>query len=305
MNKIKDIDENKAELIARIKRYKQYKRIERFKRQTKINLMVAKFLTFASIPALTACPSTEIDGKNTLSLSSMAYDSQNPVTNMAEKGSFDITTAAKLVAEMDGEVFLKNLNAEHTAITSRPAGKLRNTYIKETFGDINYCNMAVIKALKSSQTDYLENYLENLSNPALCEAFVTYVKKTNPDCIRSVSNMQTADLKRGDIIVLRVKRKNSYAQTSTGRHTVTYDGKEFISFNSTKKYPVTADSGDIIDMEKLRRAELNKKLETMSQTAAMTYLMHLSNRAFEKLTNKEECKSTRPFLVFNDKARTF
>ena len=305
MRKNKDIEKDKAALIAKIKRYKQYKRIERFKRQTKINLMVAKFLTFASIPALTACPSTEINGRNTISVSEMIYSNQNPITNMASRGRFDVDTAADIVAEMDGEVFLKNLNAEHAKITSRPAGKQRNSYIKETFGNINYCNIAVIKALKSSQTDYLESYLENLSNPALCEAFIAYVKKTNPDCIRSVSNMKTANLKRGDIAILNVKRRNSYAQTSTGRHTVTYDGKEFISFNSTKKYPVTADSGDVIDMEKLRRTELSKKLETMSQTAAMTYLMHLSNRAFEKLTNAKECKENRPFLVFNDKARTF
>ena len=132
--------------------------------------------------------------------------------------------------------------------------------------------------MKRSEADYLQPFLSDLENPARCQSFIDYVKKTHPDCIRAFDNAKTANLKRGDIVILNVARRDENAVTASGKHTVTFDGKEFISFNSTKKYGVTSQSGDVIDMKKLRKKELTKRIESMPYSEAMGYLMHLVRR---------------------------
>ena len=262
------------EKIAQIKRYKKIRKIQRYQRQTKINILAAKFFTYASIPALTACPSVHSVAHNDVN-SSFEISSEMKESAVS---SFSVERAVKYVADLDGEIFLTELNRQHDAITSKPAGKVRDSYIKSLYGNINYCNLAVIKTMKHSEADYLQPFLAALENPARCQSFIDYVKKTHPDCIRSFENAKTANLKRGDIVILNVARGDADAVTSSGKHTVTFDGKEFISFNSTKKYGVTAQSGDVVDMQKLRKKELNKKVQAMSYSEAMTYLMHLVQR---------------------------
>ena len=260
--------------IAQIKRYKKLKKIQRYQRQTKINILAAKFFTYASIPALTACPSVHSVAHNDIN-SSFEISSEmigNKINN------FGIDNAVKYVADIDGEIFLNELNRQHDAITSKPAGQARDSYIRSLYGNINYCNLAVITAMKRSEADYLQPFLSDLENPARCQSFIDYVKKTHPDCIRAFDNAKTANLKRGDIVILNVARRDENAVTASGKHTVTFDGKEFISFNSTKKYGVTSQSGDVIDMKKLRKKELTKRIEAMSYSEAMGYLMHLVQR---------------------------
>lgn len=297
------VDLSRAERIERIKRYKQLKKIERCKKIARVNLLAFKFLTFAAIPSLTACPAT-MSGTNSPTSNDYAYLKENQLAGMLSSGDFSLDDAISLVAEIDGELFLRELNAQHDSITSLPKGKDRNAYIQSLFGNINYCNIAVIKALKASEADYFQEYLNNISNPALCEAFVNYVRKTNPDCIRAVKNMKTADLKRGDVVVLHVKRRSPNAVTSSGRHTVTYDGKEFISFNSTTRYQVTSEAGDVIDMQKLRQKELQKKVKNMTHTQALSYLIHISKRVETSERNKTKSIQN-PTLIFAERgART-
>lgn len=279
------------EKIAQIKRYKKLKKIQRYQRQTKINILAAKFFTCASIPALTACPSVSATAHN-------SFDNVHEISSeMAENytGNFEINKAVKYVADIDGEIFLNELNKQHEDIVSKPSGRQRDAYVKSLFGDVNYCNLAVVTALKRVDADYLQKYLDNLDNPARCQSFIDYVKKTHPDCIRSFKNAKEAGLKRGDIVILNVARGNADAITASGKHTVTFDGKEFISFNSTKRYGVTSQSGDVIDMKKLSFKELSKYIESMSYSEAMTYLMHLSQRLNNNSGNKTYAPSLNVF----------
>lgn len=269
------------EKIAQIKRYKKLKVIQRYRRQTKINILAAKFFTYASIPALTACPSVQMSAHNSLGASTEI--------SSEEASSFDkfgLDNAVKYVADIDGEIFLQELNKQHDAITSKPSGQQREAYIRSLYGNINYCNLAVIKAMKRSEADYLQPFLSDLENPARCQSFIDYVKKTHPDCIRAFDNAKTANLKRGDIVILNVARRDENAVSASGKHTVTFDGNEFISFNSTKKYGVTTQSGDVIDMSKLRKKELVKHIESMSYSEAMVYLMRLSQRHNDAIKTK-------------------
>lgn len=260
--------------IAQLKRYKKIKKIQRYQRQTKINILAAKFFTYASIPALTACPSVHSVAHNDINSS---FEISSVLTE-DKLYDFGLDNAVKYVADIDGEIFLNELNRQYDAITSKPAGKVRDSYIRSLYGNINYCNLAVITAMKRSEADYLQPFLSDLENPARCQSFLDYVKKTHPDCIQAFDNAKTANLKRGDIVILNVPRRDENAVTASGKHTVTFDGKEFISFNSTKKYGVTTQSGDVIDMKKLRKKELAKRIESMPYSEAMGYLLHLVQR---------------------------
>lgn len=272
--------------IAKIKRYKQLKRLQQCRRKTRLNIVAAKMLTYASVPVLSLSPSLDngslaeargYNNEETIIATDKVVDIKHLQT--VALNNYDISTAVNNIVANDGAEFLAQLNRRFSDISSRPKGRERKAYTSELYGNINYCNMAVVQTLKDTDTDYLADFLNNLQNPALCQSFIKYIKQTHPDCIRYADDISRTELKKGDILVMNVSRRNqSSAITSSGKHTVTYDGEDLISFNSESRYKPSHESGHIINMDKIREKELRRKLQTMSKTEAVFYLISLENK---------------------------
>ena len=279
-------DANRKARIAKIKHYKKLKRLQQCRRKTRLNIVAAKMLTYASVPALSMIPLVDGGSAEARSYGTNAtvISLDNSVDNLHLKSvalnNFEISTAVNNIVANDGEDFLQHLNRQFADISRHTKGAERKAYTNSLFGNINYCNAAVIKALKAAEVDYMENFLNNLQNPACCKSFIDYVKQTHPDCIKYVDNISRAHLKRGDVLVLEnIRRHSSGAITSSGRHTVTFDGNELISFNSESRYKPGMESAHIINMDKIRQKELKNKLQNMDKVNAVFYLITLENKS--------------------------
>lgn len=280
-------DTDRKARIAKIKHYKKLKRLQQCRRKTRLNMIAAKMLTYASVPALSMISLADGSTAEARSYSAdaavISIDDNN-VDNLHLKSvalsNFDIGTAVNNIVANDGEEFLQHLNRQFADISRHTKGAERKAYTNSLFGNINYCNAAVIKALKAAEVDYMTDFLNNLQNPARCQSFIDYVKQTHPDCIKYVKNISRADLKRGDVLVLEnIRRQTSGAITSSGRHTVTFDGEELISFNSESRYKPGMESAHIINMDKIRHKELKNKLQNMDKVNAVFYLITLENKS--------------------------
>ena len=276
-------EKEKKARIARIKRYKKLKRIQSCRRRTKLNMTAAKMLTYASVPALAMFPSGDGGvaeargyGNSEIVISADAGNF-NHLQSVAVN-HYNIDTAINNIVSNDGERFMEKLNSQYREISSHPRGTKRKNYVKTLFGDINYCNMAVIRALHNAGADYMRDFLNNLENPARCSSLIEYVNKTHPDCIVFVPNIRKASLKRGDVLIMDVARRDSPAVSHSGKHTVTFDGAELVSFNSESRYRPGTESGHIIDLEKIRKKELRNKISHMTKAGAVFYLMAQENR---------------------------
>ena len=280
-------NQDRKSRIARIKRYKQLKRLQQCRRKTRLNIVAAKMLTYAAVPVLSLTPTIDNGGL----AEARGYSSEETMITTGKLAgikhlqtvalnNYDITTAINNIAGNDGDDFLTRLNHRFSDISSRPKGSQRKAYTAELFGNINYCNMAVVQTLKDADTDYLNDFLNNIQNPALCQGFVEYVEHTHPDCIRYVNDISKTGLKKGDILVMDVNRRSpTGAVTSSGKHTVTYDGKELISFNSESRYKPKHESAYIINMDQIRKKELRRKVQSMDKSEAVFYLVSLENKA--------------------------
>ena len=274
------IEEKKARL-ARIKRYKKIKRIQSCRQKARINAVAAKMLTYASIPGLGLLPISSAGvanagyvGSNTEISASVESDNPNDRHLVALINRYDIKTAVKDIVQENNEEFLAEINRQYAEIESKG-----HPYAKKLFGNINYCNMAVFRALKKSQPDYMEKFLNNIENPAACENFRKYIASVHPDCIKFEKNLRGDKVKKGDILILTNQPRRGTAVTTSGKHTVTFDGERLISFNSESKYELRNESGYVIDMQQIREKELNRKLEEMSRSEAVFYLMNLTKRS--------------------------
>ncbi len=283
------------ERLARIRRYRQMKKIKNYRRNVQINAIAAKMLAYISVPAVFCSPaqaSDESSGNlgNTFPKTEISFDEGlKRHMFLTIVGRYNIDTAVQNIVSSENEEFLKALNRQYDDIKSKGAG--RRDYTRSLFGPGNYCNMAVIRVLKQTGDDYMNGFLNNLNNPALCEAFISYVKKAHPDCIRYEAALTAGKLKKGDIVVTRVARNDKNgARTLTGNHTVTFDGEKFVSFNSESKYNVSG-RGFVIDINKIREKELSGKIKSMKKEEAVAYLLNLSAKYKDKKQEKET-----PFL---------
>lgn len=264
--------------IARIKRYKKMKRIESYRRKVQVNAAAAKMLAYAAIPALACTPAAASNG-NDIGTGVPVISEKMPDGNIGNHvlstlvDIYDIDTAIKEVVNEDNEEFVAGLNRQYDEIKNK--GK---QYARRLFGNINYCNMAVYRVLKETSPDYMDDFLNNMENPAACINLINHVKNNHPDCIRYEQSLSAEKINKGDIVIVKVARKNEEgAVTSTGNHTVTCEGDRFISFNSESKYNVRG-RGYVISMNKIREKELSRKLASMDRTAAVSYLVGLSSR---------------------------
>ena len=271
-------EEARKAKIARIKRYKQIRKIRNYRRKAQLNTVAAKMLAYASIPAFACAPAAASGGSFVDGVVAAVTADISEVNDSRHMFStiishFDINTAVKEVINDANAEFVDGLNKQYNEIKSKG-----RPYARKLFGNINYCNIAVVHVLKQTSPDYMEDFLNNLENPALCSNFVENVKKSHPDCIRYERALRPELLQKGDIVVMQVKRNNADgAKTSSGNHTVTYEGGNFISFNSESKYSVKG-QGYVINMNKIREKELARKLAAMDRTQAVSYLIGLSAR---------------------------
>ena len=281
--------------IAKIRMYRKIKQIKEYRRKLEINALAAKMLTYISIPAFAACtPLTAAE--NTLTDGSLGFTTSHDLKTysmmLTLMGKYDVKTAVQDIVQKDNEEFLQALHDQYNDIKSKGAG--RRAYVQSLFGNINYCNMAVIRVLKQTSSDYMNQFLEEMENPALCSAFVSYVQKNYPDCIRYESSLSADKLHKGDIVVTQVPRgRTTRGNTATGNHTVTYEGEKFLSFNSESKYDVSG-KGYIINMNKIREKALEEKIKGMSKQETVSYLVGLyakkDNKTQEKVTSNNQYK---------------
>lgn len=274
-----DINGKMKNKIAKIKHYKKIKKIQSYRRKVQINVVAAKFMTYASIPALGLMPFTSAgiaEAHYSTTEIIMGNDSKSDYLQKMLIKNFDVESAIKTVVDYDNEKFINVLNRQFEEITEKAPQK-RRQYTKSLFGGGNYCNMAVVRAMKLANADYLNDFIDNIKNPALCDDFVKYVKKTHPDCINFKKKITKDDVKKGDIIVMKVLRNKDAYVSETGNHTVTYEGDKIISFNSEGKYDLKGEGGFVIDLPQIREKELQSKVANMAKDEAVLYLMSMTN----------------------------
>lgn len=273
--------------IAKIRMYRKIKQIKEYRRKLEINALAAKMLTYISIPAFAACApltaaeSNVADDYLGFSTSRNLNHSSMMLTLM---GKYDVKAAVKDIVQKDNEEFLQALNEQYQDIKSK--GSSKKAYVQSLFGNINYCNMAVMRVLKQTSSDYMKQFLEEMENPALCSAFIKYVQNNYPDCIHYEGNLSADKLHKGDIVVTQVQRgRTSRGNTATGNHTVTYEGEKFLSFNSESKYEVSG-KGYVIRMNKIREKALVEKIKGMNKQETVSYLISLYQKNNEKIQSK-------------------
>ena len=263
--------------IARIKRYKQLRRIRNYKNKTRVNLAAARFLTYASLPAFSAFPVNTADAVvPPVVASSSSLENRMPFLT-EDLASFDVSGTIRDIAAKEKEHFVNTLDRQLNDILAHADDSARKKYVQRLFGNINYCNLAVYRALKLSASDYMHPYLDDIQNPAACQNFIDYIQKTHPDCISFEKNINPLKIERGDIVVLKVSRRDENARTVSGNHTVTFDGRRAISFNRDKRYNIGGASGYVIKTQKICEKELTKKVEGMSKIEALFYLKQLAS----------------------------
>ena len=101
-------DANRKARIAKIKHYKKLKRLQQCRRKTRLNIVAAKMLTYASVPALSMIPL--VDGGSAEARSygtdETVISLDNSVDNLHLKSvalnNFDISTAVNNIVANDG-----------------------------------------------------------------------------------------------------------------------------------------------------------------------------------------------------------